>query len=176
VSDDQEPVVLDLAPLPREQLGPFLLLGVDKDAGKDQIEANWARRLIWARKRQFRMALEDVNWAREILNQPEQHVKADVSSLNPDTIDGTLRRLARQYGAEDGAAPSWQPLDVEKTLDDVIRPEDIPDPAEIRAAIVMPELPLGLPAAGRILDSFVDAPLDPWALHLATDSNPDALA
>ena len=27
-----EPVVLDLAPLPREQIGPFLLLGLDKDA------------------------------------------------------------------------------------------------------------------------------------------------
>ncbi len=59
MSDEQEPVVLDLAPLPREQLGPFLLLGLDKDAGRDQIEANWAKRLIWARKRQFRMALEE---------------------------------------------------------------------------------------------------------------------
>ena len=27
-----EPVVLELAPLPREQVGPFLLLGLDKDA------------------------------------------------------------------------------------------------------------------------------------------------
>ena len=42
-----EPIVLDLAPLPREQIGPFLLLGLDKDADKEQIEANWARRVIW---------------------------------------------------------------------------------------------------------------------------------
>ena len=37
------PVVLELAFLPREQVGPFLLLGVDKTQGKDQIEANWAQ-------------------------------------------------------------------------------------------------------------------------------------
>ena len=37
-----EPIVLDLATLPREQLGPFLLLGLDKSADKDQIDANWA--------------------------------------------------------------------------------------------------------------------------------------
>ena len=36
-SDDHE-----LASLPREQVGPFLLLGLDKTADKEQIEANWA--------------------------------------------------------------------------------------------------------------------------------------
>jgi hypothetical protein len=55
--DDKEPVVLELAPLPREQIGPFLILGLDKDAGKDEIEANWARRVIWARKSQVRVPL-----------------------------------------------------------------------------------------------------------------------
>jgi hypothetical protein len=93
-----------------------------------------------------------------------------------DTIDGTLRRLAQQYGAEEGAPPRWQPLDAEKSPDEPIPPEMIPDPAELRAAIVVPDLPLTLPAAGRILDSFVDAPLDPWALHLASETSPDALA
>ena len=33
-------IVLELAPIPREQVGPFLLLGLDKSADKDQIEAN----------------------------------------------------------------------------------------------------------------------------------------
>ena len=33
-----EPVVLELAALPREQMGPFLLLGIDKSAGKSAIE------------------------------------------------------------------------------------------------------------------------------------------
>jgi len=50
-----EPVILELASLPREQIGPFLLLGLDKDADKEQIEANWARRVIWARKNLTRL-------------------------------------------------------------------------------------------------------------------------
>src|SRR5438132_13782945 len=50
---DQEPVVLELAPLPREKSGPFLLLGVEKDADKELIEASWARRVIGARKNQI---------------------------------------------------------------------------------------------------------------------------
>src|SRR5438094_899587 len=70
------PVMLDLAPLPRTQVGPFLLLGLDKDADKDTLEANWAQRLIWARKNQTKAALEDINWAREILSEYERRVRA----------------------------------------------------------------------------------------------------
>ena len=176
MSDEQDPVILDLAPLPREQLGPFFLLGVEKDAGTDQIEANWAKRLIWARKQQFRMPLEDVNWAREVINQPQLRLKAGVSSLNADTSEGTIRRLARQYGSVDGTPPTWQPLDAEQRRDEPVRAEELPDPAAIRATIVEPNLPLGLPAAGRILDSFVSGPLDPWSLHLDSDNIPDASA
>ena len=64
---DEGPLVLKLAPLPRNQIGPFLILGVDKDASKEVIEAAWAQRLIWARKGQFTIPLEDINWARTIL-------------------------------------------------------------------------------------------------------------
>ena len=45
-----EPVVLELASLPREQTGPFLLLGLDKTADKEKMEARWADRVRWARK------------------------------------------------------------------------------------------------------------------------------
>ena len=31
------PVMLQLAPLPRTQIGPFLILGVDKDADRDTV-------------------------------------------------------------------------------------------------------------------------------------------
>ncbi len=41
------PVLVDLAPLPRSQIGPFLILGIDKGADRDALEANWAQRLIW---------------------------------------------------------------------------------------------------------------------------------
>ena len=38
-------MVLELASLPREQVGPFLLLGLPKEADKDQIEKHWADRV-----------------------------------------------------------------------------------------------------------------------------------
>ena len=65
------PVMLQLAPLPRTQIGPFLLLGVDKDADKETVESSWAQRLIWARKGQTRSSLEDINWAREVMSSTE---------------------------------------------------------------------------------------------------------
>src|SRR4051812_31241910 len=110
-----EPVVLDLAPLPREQIGPFLLLGVDKDAAKEQVEAHWAQRVIGARKNMLGVALQEIHWAREAIGDPDRRVRADAASLNPDTVEGTLRRIARRYGADRGG-PTWQPLDAEKPL------------------------------------------------------------
>src|SRR5262249_59716309 len=99
MSQDDEPVMLELAPLPREQIGPFLLLGVDKDADSEQIEAHWAQRIIWARKKYIKVALGDINWAREVIRDDDRRVRADGTSLNPDTAARTLDRLAREYGA-----------------------------------------------------------------------------
>src|SRR5262245_44195508 len=96
----QEHVLLVLAHLPREQVGPFLLLGLDKDAGKDDIEARWAERVKWARKNQTNLTLEEINWARELVNDPERRVAADVKSLNADTVEGSLAQLARRFGLE----------------------------------------------------------------------------
>ena len=75
MADEHEPVVLELAALPREQLGPFLLLGLDKNADAEAIEASWAQRVIWARKNQIRTPLGDINWAREVVNDPEQMIR-----------------------------------------------------------------------------------------------------
>ena len=80
-----EPVVLELAALPREQVGPFLLLGLDKTADKKQIERHWADRIKWARKQQVKVALEDVNWARDALGDLERRIRADVGS-RPKTL------------------------------------------------------------------------------------------
>jgi hypothetical protein len=161
---NQEPVVLELAPLPREQIGPFLILGLDKDADREQIEANWAKRVIWARKGQTRLALEDINWAREVVSDPEKRLRCDVLSLNVDTAAGTLRRLARRFGAGGGEpAAGWQPLDREKDLSRYVPAVEVPDPAAVRAAISVPEVPAEVPAAGRLLEQLAQAPLDPWA-------------
>jgi hypothetical protein len=164
----QDPVVLELAPLPREQIGPFLILGLDKDAGKDEIEANWAKRVIWARKSQVRIPLEDINWAREAVSDPERRYRCDAASLNADTVDGTLRRLCARYGAgsQETPGPGWQPLDKEKDLSDYVPAVEVPDPETVRAAITVPEVPEAVPAAARLLEQFVAMPLDPWASDL----------
>src|SRR5262249_58193319 len=97
MNKNPQPILLELAPLPREQIGPFLLLGLDKAAGDEEVEAHWARRLIWARKNQLAVGLEDVHWARETLRDPDRRLQADLTSLNPDTIAGTLQHLEGQY-------------------------------------------------------------------------------
>jgi hypothetical protein len=167
--NNHEPVILELAPLPREQVGPFILLGVPKTADQEQIEANWAQRVIWSRKKQIRVPLEDVNWAREVINDPERRVRADVTSLNVDTGDETLRRLAQRSGAAGARGAGWHPLDVEKNLAAYAPPTDLPDPAEVKSALRVPEVPREFPHVGRILEQFVQEPLDPWKLNLSLE-------
>jgi hypothetical protein len=159
------PIVLDLAPLPREQIGPFLLLGVPKDADKDRIEANWAQRVIWARKSQIKTPLEDINWAREAINDAEKRIRADAGSFNLDTTDGALRRLCEHH-ADPRAVAQAEPLDVEKALADYTPPTAVPEVEEVRGAITVPDVPEEIPAVARVLDQFLKEPLDPWRLEL----------
>lgn len=170
---DQEPVVLELAPLPREQIGPFLLLGLDKDADKAQVEKHWARRVIWARKNQTRIALEDINWAREVVSDAGRRLKADAASLTADTADGTLRRLAVRFGlVADG--PGWEPLDREKDLRDYSPATEVPDATAVRAAVVAPQVPAEAPATPRLFDAALAEPIDPWNLALRRSPQPEA--
>ncbi|MBI1917922.1 MAG: hypothetical protein HYS12_24780 [Planctomycetes bacterium] len=99
-----EPVLLELATLPREQMGPFLMLGLEKDASKDDIEAHWAERVKWARKGQFNVPLEDINWARELVTDTAKRPGADAASLNADTVDGSVARVTRRFGLTEGRA------------------------------------------------------------------------
>jgi hypothetical protein len=159
----KNPVMLELAALPREQVGPFLLLGLEKTAGKDQIEASWAKRILWARKDVIKVALEDINWAREILNDKDRRIRADAASLNLDTTDGVLRDLATRYGS-DAAAAHCKPLDVEKNLADFNLPVEMPDLAAVQSSIAVPDIPEEVPAVRAILEKFLQEPLDPWNL------------
>lgn len=162
-----EPVVLELAPLPREQIGPFFLLGLDKDADQEQIDAAWAERIKGARRGQHRVALEDINWAREVLNDPERRVRADVGSLNADTADRVLRRLTQLYGV--AAGPTWQPLQEARPLADYSPAIEVPDPAEILAGVALPELPLELPIVPKLVERFVPESLDPWTFEIGME-------
>src|SRR6266851_4059264 len=131
-----EPVLLYLAPLPREQIGPFLLLGIEKDASAEQIEEGWAARLKQARRQPRDIGLEDINWAREVLKDPEKRVRADAGSLNVDTLDGVLRRLDERFGSQSGRDAVWQPRDREKDLRRYTPAVEMPDPEALRSAIV----------------------------------------
>lgn len=164
------PVVLELAPLPREQLGPFLVLGVDKDADKEQIEAAWAARVIAARKNQVRISLEDINWGREVINDGDRRLRADSISLNPDTAEGTLRQLAERYGvAGPVPTPGWQPWEVEKPRGDYTPPGDVPHADEVRQSAPLPDVPREIPAVAWLVEQFAQEPLDPWNLTLNTE-------
>ncbi len=135
-----EPVVLELAMLPREQVGPFLLLGLDKAADKKAIDAHWADRLKWARKGTAKVPLEDINWAREVLHDNERRIRADAASLNADTTDGVLAQYTQRYGREGGkTGPLWQARDSEKTLADYQPPAEVPDANAVRAALNDPD-------------------------------------
>jgi hypothetical protein len=173
MANTSEPVVLELAPLPREQVGPFLLLGIEKDADAERIESGWAERLKQARKQQIELALEDINWAREVLKDPEKRVRADAASLNVDITDGVLRRLEERFGGKDGET-KWQPLDCEKDLRDYAPAVEAPEPEEVRAAILVPEPAREIPAVGQLLDELARGAraIDPWNLSLPTEPAP----
>jgi hypothetical protein len=160
------PVMLQLAPLPRTQIGPFLILGVDKDADKDTVESQWAQRLIWARKAQTRSPLEDINWAREAMTNTELRLKADAISLNLDTTDGTLRKLRERYQGKRPSDVGARPLDVEKWLADYMPPTPVPTVEELRQAVHVPELPREVPAVRVLLEDFARTPIDPWQVDL----------
>lgn len=169
MAEQPEPVVLELAPLPREQIGPFILLGIEKDASSGDIEAHWAERVKAARRALSKVQLEDINWAREALREPERALRYASSTLNLDTAEGVLRRIAEQYGP-DGIG--WKPRDEEKPLKDYTPAIPLPELDELRQTIALPELPLELPGVAQVLQSFLPQALDPWSPDLSTDAKP----
>lgn len=156
------PAMLQLAPLPRQQSGPFLLLGVDKDADADAIDAAWAQRLIWARKGLTSTPLEDVNWARDVLKDAARRLRADAASLNVDTSDGLMRRLRRRFEGKTPGEGSILPLDVEKSLAQYRPDIPLPEDSEILAGLAPPQPPGEVPMAAALLDDLAARPLDPW--------------
>jgi hypothetical protein len=172
MADVSEPVVLELAPLSREQIGPFFLLGIDKDAEPEQVDAAWAERIKGARRGQHAIPLEDINWAREIVNDPERRVRADVMSLNADTADGFLRRLAEQYSLIDG--PTWQPVEQPQSVADYSPAVEVPEAAEILHSVTLPDIPLELPLVARLLKQFAPDSLDPWSFDIGMEEENDA--
>jgi hypothetical protein len=156
--------------LSREQIGPFFLLGLDKDADASQIEAHWAQRVIWARNNEIPTQLGNVNWAREVLNDPGRRVSADVASFNSDTGAGELARMAEKYGLKDAGKPAWHVWDREKPLANYIPPTPVPDTGAVRAGITLPEFPPDYPIVAALLRGLAQESLDPWRINLSSGS------
>jgi hypothetical protein len=111
--------------------------------------------------------LEDIKWAREVINDIERRIRADAASLNADTTDGMLAQFAQRYGVQEGkVVRSWEALDSEKALADYRPPAEVPDPASVRAALVVPEVPQDVPAVPLLLERLAQQPLDPWAIDI----------
>jgi hypothetical protein len=162
-----EPVVLELASLPRELMGAFLILGLDKSAERGAVERHWADRLKWARRQLIKVALEDINWAREELSDVQRRIKADAGSLNADTSEAVLASMCERFGLAGGQSRRmWQPLDAEKPLSDYSPPAEVPDRASVREAIVPPAIPEEMPAACELLRRVAEEVIDPWAVEL----------
>lgn len=162
-----EPVVLELASLPREQMGPFLILGLDKAASQKAVEEHWADRVKWARRNLIKVPLEDINWAREMLRDPERRIKADAGSLNSDTGEGILSELEQRYGLQGGQTTRmWQPLDREKMLEEYNPAVEIPDWRQVHEGIQVEAVPDEIPTVGALLRQLAEQKLDPWGVEL----------
>jgi hypothetical protein len=171
-----EPIVLELAALSREQMGPYLLLGLDKSADKERIDKHWADRVKWALRQppQCKASREDVNWAHELLKEIDRRIRSDVTSLNTDTADGVIGQLCNRFGVNGGQPTrGWQPLDKEKPLADYAPSAEVPNAGEVRAALVVPETPEEMPFAATLLERLAQQEIDPWAVELPMqDSTP----
>jgi hypothetical protein len=166
---DRKPGI-ELAPLPRERIGPFLLLGVAKDSEPEHIESRWAQCVLWARQGKTAVPLGDIHWAREVLRDPERRLAADADSLNADLAGRELQRLAERYHL-DATVPVWTPIDPEPIAADA---GASPDPQSVRASIPAPDVPIELPGVVRWLEDLTRAPLDPWSIPLPDPSPGDS--
>ncbi|MCS6850523.1 MAG: hypothetical protein NZ700_05055 [Gemmataceae bacterium] len=166
----QQAVVLELAPPPREEIGPYLLLGLSKDAGPEQIDRHWAQRVIWARRNQGRVALEDVHWARDVLRDAGRRQEADAGTFNADTAAGVLRDLTERYHLD---RPAWDPIEWGPVTADLVPPMPVPSLDDVQANLAVPPLPDDIPAIGEVLAQLLREPIDQvWSDQ--TDPSPEA--
>ena len=164
-----EPVVLELASLPREQMGAFLILGLDKSADKTTIETHWADRLKWARRQSDQGAAGRRQLgARGTRATPTRRIKADATSLNADTTDRILAHAfpAFRHGGRTGGAACGSLLTARSRWRTIVPPAEMPGSA--RGARGNPGSRRARRRAGRtaLLQRLAEQPLDPWGLEL----------
>jgi hypothetical protein len=142
----------------REDAGPFLILGIDKDADAASIESQYQARLDLMRRGDIKWSESDLTWAREQLVDRDRRTVADADSWNADLASGDVRRLSRLYRT-DSLIPGWEPMDPEPPAE---LPQANIDLDAIIAKMPTPAVPLELPAIARWLDRCSAIGLDPW--------------
>lgn len=148
-------------PEPRELAGPFLILGIDKDADAATIETRWQSQRDAIERGECQWSIDDLDWAKETLLDTKQRLNADVESLNCDLASGEVQRLLRQYHLN-GSPAGWEPIDPEP-------PMELPeiDPTALTNDVSSPQIPVELPAINAWLTQFAAAVTDPWTMELS---------
>jgi hypothetical protein len=82
--------------------------------------------------------------------------------MNPDTLSGELRQTLEKHGPLDPEVPTWPAVEAPLPEAPALAPDFIPEVAAVRAGLTAPELPLVLPAIGRMLDQVASVALEPW--------------
>jgi hypothetical protein len=147
----------------RELAGPYLVLGVDKDVDSDEIEAHYQSQCRAVERGECSWSIDDLEWAKQVLCDPEQRLAADRDSLNPDLASGEVQRLARLYRL-DGSPPGWEPMDPEPPID--FSALYVIDSNALASTVPTPDIPRELPAVKAWLDHFSAAATDPWSMEL----------
>jgi hypothetical protein len=147
----------------RERAGPFLILGIDKDADAATIAAQFERQRHAVQAGLCHWTLDDLDWARNELQDAKQRLAADLNSLDVDLASGEIHRLARLYSLADGR-PGWEPLDPEPKVE--LMPPAAVSVERLVADVPQPDVPLEIPAINRWLDQFAHQVADPWTTEL----------
>lgn len=150
-------------PADRDDYGPFLLLGVDKDADAATVQSHCVERMRWLDEGAGRFQRADLEWAQGELADAEARLAADLNHLNPDLASGAVGRLTRLYHL-DGTPPGWEPLDPEPTP--ALPGGGIIDATFAAATLPPPAAPLDFPSLDRWAANLLHVGGDPWSENL----------
>jgi hypothetical protein len=152
-----DPVVLDLAPLPKEKMGPFIILGVAKEATPKEIESAFQERLLGIQAGDFPLGEEDIHWAKERLSDPEDRLNADVVSMNAEILNSPIRRMNKSDSEN-----SWSSRDATTRFNVTIE-EDLQLAIDaITKDLVVPDLEFDVSKLGRLIKESENPSWDPW--------------
>lgn len=143
-------------------VGPYIILGIDKDADPATLPEVCARRVEAARAGELTWTEEQIVAALEVLHAPEERLESDVESFNTDIASGEVRRLARLYRV-DGGGPAWEPMDPEPPTE---LTELTFDAAGLAAEAPAPDVPLELPSVETWLTQYAAGASNPWTSEL----------